>query len=358
MSIYKRFFALSIMVISLCSIATATEDVNNLQAELLANQDETVTLKFKEDGTFKIIQFTDTQDNQNTDPRTIELISTVCDDQQPDLVVFTGDNVRSGPLTELDVLTAIDNIVAPVDSREIPWFVTFGNHDEDHTALTGMAEPNQLAYYMTYAYNVNQAGPADISGTGNMHMFIMDSAGETPVFNLWGLDSNRYKPSSINGQSTDGYLSWDIIQFDQIEWYVSESKKIELAFGQKVPSFMFFHIPLYEFAAMWQDPVKHNVVGERNESECPGYFNSGLFATMIQRGDVRGVFVGHDHVNNYIGNYFGIYLGYAANAGFGTYGLDGDQKDRLRGARVFILNENDIDNFETYMVYAKDYGIQ
>ena len=85
MSIYKRLLAISIAAIGLCSIAAATEDVNDLQAELLANQDQTVTLKFREDGTFKIIQFTDTQDDQDTDPRTIELISTVCDDQQPDL---------------------------------------------------------------------------------------------------------------------------------------------------------------------------------------------------------------------------------------------------------------------------------
>ena len=79
---------------------------------------------------------------------------------------------------------------------------------------------------------------------------------------------------------------------------------------------------------------------------------------MLQRGDVKGVFCGHDHVNDFIGNYYGIYLGYAANTGFGTYGLGGTQNNRLRGARVFILNEDKIETFNTFMVYALDYGIQ
>jgi hypothetical protein len=100
------------------------------------------------------------------------------------------------------------------------------------------------------------------------------------------------------------------------------------------------------------------VVGERNEDECPGPFNSGLFSALLERDDVKGVFVGHDHNNDYVGNYFGIYLGYSANAGFGTYGLGGADNNRLRGARVFVLNEDDPEHFETHMVFARDYGIQ
>ncbi len=101
------------------------------------------------------------------------------------------------------------------------------------------------------------------------------------------------------------------------------------------------------------------VVGERNQDECPGPFNSGLYSALLERGDVKGVFVGHDHINDYVGNYFGIVLGYAASAGFGTYGLPVNEPEpnRLRGARVFILHEDAPNDFETYMAYAKDYGI-
>jgi hypothetical protein len=108
---------------------------------------------------------------------------------------------------------------------------------------------------------------------------------------------------------------------------------------------------------MWDNQENHEIVGERNECVCSGPFNSGLYAAMPQRGDVKGVFVGHDHINDYVGNYFGIYLGYSANAGFGTYGLDGPEKDRMRGARVVVIDEADPEHFETYMVRASDYGI-
>ena len=109
---------------------------------------------------------------------------------------------------------------------------------------------------------------------------------------------------------------------------------------------------------MWERRENHGVVGELNEPVSPGPFNSGLFAAMQERGDVKGVFVGHDHINDFQGDYFGIRLGYAANTGFGTYGLDGDEENRMRGARVFVLTERDPANFESYMVWARDYGIQ
>ena len=43
----------------------------------------------------------------------------------------------------------------------------------------------------------------------------------------------------------------------------------------------------------------------------------------MHRGDVRGVYVGHDHVNTYDGDYYGVRLGYGPGTGFGTYGLSG-----------------------------------
>ncbi|WP_202798997.1 hypothetical protein [Saccharopolyspora spinosa] len=104
--------------------------------------------------------------------------------------------------------------------------------------------------------------------------------------------------------------------------------------------------------------ARHGIVGERNEAECPGPFNSGMFNAILTRGDVKGVFCGHDHVNTYHSNYYGVLLGYAGSTGFGTYGLSGAERNRLRGARVYTLNENTENVLDsTYMVFAKDYGI-
>lgn len=104
--------------------------------------------------------------------------------------------------------------------------------------------------------------------------------------------------------------------------------------------------------------ARHGIVGERNEDECPGPFNSGMFNAILDRGDVRGVFVGHDHVNSYVGNYYGVQLGYAPGTGFGAYGLDGAERNRLRGCRVFELTEAGGDvSIDTRLVFASDFGI-
>lgn len=330
------------------------------EATARAVASEPPPLHFHPDGTFTIVQFTDTQDDHEIDPRTVTLMEAVLDDQDPDLVVFTGDNVRAGPTTPREVMLAIDKIASPPEAREIPWVITFGNHDEDHTSETGWGKTELLTHYRSYPHNRNLPGPAGVHGTGNMHLPILGSDGEVPVFNIWLLDSGRYAPDSVGGQSVeaDGLPGWDVIRPDQVAWYYETSRELEARLGHPIPALAFFHIPLQEFNAMWENRDRHQVVGEMNEPVSSGPFNSGLFAAMLDRGDVAGVFVGHDHVNDYVGNYFGIRLGYAANAGFGTYGLDGPEKDRMRGARVFHLREDDPRGFETFMVYAREYGIQ
>jgi Calcineurin-like phosphoesterase len=323
----------------------------------------TAPLRFRPDGTFNVVQFTDTQDTHDPDPRTIALIHAVLDDQLPDLVLFTGDNIcggETGPKTPADVQTAINKIVAPVNDRNIPWLVTFGNHDDDSDVYTGLGRNDQLDLYRSYSNNINLLSPEGVTGVGNMNVLIFSSTDDSvPVFNVWALDSGAYHPDKIAGQSptADSLTTYDWIKPDQISWYCTTSQRLESRYGRKVPGLMFFHIPLQEFSAMFDNSPQHAVVGERNETECPGAFNSGLFTALLERGDVRGVFVGHDHVNDYVGNYFGIYLGYSANTGFVTYGLKGKKKNSLRGARVFSLNESNPEVFETHMVLASGYGI-
>jgi predicted MPP superfamily phosphohydrolase len=130
----SRLWAAAGVVLSICLLGGAAWAEGNLWT----------MLRFKPDRTFKVVQFTDIQDDQAIDPRTVSLIEAALDDQRPDLVVFTGDNVTSGPRTAADVAKAIDNFAGPVDTRQIPWLATFGNHDEDHTPVTGVNEEKML----------------------------------------------------------------------------------------------------------------------------------------------------------------------------------------------------------------------
>lgn len=341
----------TVIIAALCLSVLSVVSLGLSKANVRAAQKSDVKLKFNSDKKFKIIQFTDTQDTQNIDPRTVNLMKKVLEQENPDLVVFTGDMIRRCN-TKNDVKQAIDNIAAPVEEKKIPWLITFGNHDDE---TNGVSKDEMLKIYMAYPHNINKPSPKNVQGVGNMNVLINSSEGNKPVFNIWALDSGKYAPQTIAGQGLGGY---DWIKFSQIKWYYDTSVKLEEENKKKIPSLMFFHIPLIEFGQMWAAKDAHNVTGERNETECPGAINSGLFSAMLERGDVKGVFVGHDHVNDYVGNYYGITLGYSANTGFGTYGLGGDQNNRMRGARVFNLNENNPDNFETHMIFAKDLGIQ
>ncbi|WP_248925777.1 metallophosphoesterase [Paenibacillus hamazuiensis] len=328
-------------------------------------------LQFNADGKFKIVQFNDMQDDEHIDRRTVELMEKVLDAEKPDLVVLNGDNITGGCDTAAEMKQAMNNIAQPMEKRGIKWAVTFGNHDEDSTPSGGLDEADMLKFYMAYKFNVNPPGERGITGTGNGHLLIRASKGSKPAFNVWLLDSGRYAPNEIAGQDFEGYPIWDWLRFDQVAWYYETSKKLEEKFGFKVPSLMFIHIPLWEHRFMWFASVdgrseedharalaKHRIVGERNEDECPGPINSGMFSAILARGDVKGVFCGHDHVNTYHGNYYGVLLGYAGSAGFGTYGLPGADRNRLRGARVFLLDEKAPDVLvDTHMVFAKDYGI-
>ena len=63
-------------------------------------------------------------------------------------------------------------------------------------------------------------------------------------------------------------------------------------------------------------------------------------------------------VNTYVADYYGIQLGYGPGTGFGPYGLGGAEKHRLRGARVFHLDQSVEGVYAgTELRFASDYGI-
>ncbi|MFB4352062.1 metallophosphoesterase family protein [Microbacterium sp. LS_15] len=329
-------------------------------------------LRFHSDGTFKVVQFNDTQDDELTDRRTVELIEKVLDQEKPDFVVINGDVITGGCETRLAVKQAINNVVWPMESRQIPWAVTFGNHDEDSLPQSGVDEAGMLAIYRSYDYNVNAENTRGVTGTSNTIVTIGSSAKKNrEAFALWLIDSGRYAPESINGQDFSGYPTWDWVRMDQVAWYRQQSQELEKRRGAKLPGLMFLHIALWEHRFMWWGGVdtrtesdaargraRHRITGERNEDECPGPFNSGMFNAILERGDVKGVFVGHDHINDYAGDYYGVQLGYAPGTGFGAYGLDGAERNRMRGGRVFELTETGDDvSMATRVVYARELGI-
>ena len=72
--------------------------------------------------------------------------------------------------------------------------------------------------------------------------------------------------------------------------------------------------------------------------------NSGLFTSFLEMRDVCGVFVGHDHNNDFAGVLDNICLGYGRKTGFNAPYPEILEK----GARVIQLYEND-KKFNTFI---------
>ncbi len=70
---------------------------------------------------------------------------------------------------------------------------------------------------------------------------------------------------------------------------------------------------------------------------------------LKEKGDVLGLFFGHDHNNSFIVKHGKLDLGYTQGMGFNIYG-----PGKNRGGRVFDVYEKHPDKYETFTVTAKD----
>ena len=105
--------------------------------------------------------------------------------------------------------------------------------------------------------------------------------------------------------------------------------------AEQVPMLMFFHIPVPEFRSLLEEEYEKRITGSFREKVWHSGVNGGLYAAALERPSVVGMFVGHDHVNDfcYRDLLSGIYLCYAGSAGYGAYSRPGFH----RRARVIEL---------------------
>lgn len=88
---------------------------------------------------------------------------------------------------------------------------------------------------------------------------------------------------------------------------------------QPAPGLVYFHIPLPEYSSF----DASNFTGVKQEGISSASINSGFFGTMVEAGDVKAVFTGHDHLNDFCGKLTGIQLCYAGGFGYHAYGKAG-----------------------------------
>lgn len=304
---------------TLCFILTLMFGILSTSAE---------TLCFHENGSFKIVQFTDFHyiyGDKRSDAA-LDCINKVLDAEKPDLVLLTGDLIYGRP-AEKGLRTILELIAA----RHVPFGVVFGNHDDEQ----GLSRKELLDIISGYPGNLT-ASQDSVHGMTNYVLPILSADGGQASAVLYCMDSNSY--SCLQGIS--GY---DYIRFDQIAWYRSCSEKYTAQHhGQPLPALAFFHIPLPEYRQAVTDE-NTVVIGTRMEKVCAPELNSGLFAAMREMGDVKGVFVGHDHDNDYVALWKNVLLAYGRYSGGNTV-----YNHLSNGARVIEWHENGA-KFDTWI---------
>ena len=276
-------------------------------------------LQFNKDGKFKIVQFTDVHFKYKNPASDIALerINQVLDEEQPDFVIFTGDVVYSAPADK-----GMLQVLEQVSKRKLPFVVTFGNHDNEQ----GMTREQLYDIIRQVPGNLMPDRGSVLSPDYVLTVKASSDAKKDAAV-LYCMDSHSYSPL----KDVKGY-AW--LTFDQVNWYRQQSAAYTARNGGKpLPALAFFHIPVPEYNEAASD---ENAIlrGTRMEEACAPKLNTGMFTAMKESGDVMGIFVGHDHDNDYAVMWKGILLAYGRFTGGNT-----EYNHLPNGARIIVLDE-------------------
>ena len=294
------------------------------------------TLYYNEDGSFRIMVLADMHINSSSDTTTLkETIKTLVDKEQPNLVIFTGDNVIGASNAD-SLRKCLDSLVGYIEEKQIPWCHVYGNHDRERA----LSNEEQQEIYQSYKYCISK-DERGVDGVGNYVHGIFNRDGSLGSV-IYFLDSG----------TSNGSYGYDYITDNQIAWYKNTSDILkEYNGGEAVKGIMAFHIPLkenqYAYENRLNTDIVYNYTGDRYEVICPSSKDTNLFETILAQGDVKAIVTGHDHNNDYMYNYYGVKLCSAPTISKHGYSASAEHE----GARIFDMALDTIDDVTTYVSY-------
>ncbi|KAF8631933.1 hypothetical protein AX15_002186 [Amanita polypyramis BW_CC] len=339
-------------------------------------------LHFSHSGNFKIMQIADLHFSvsqgvcrdtpkpcNNSDNITFSLLIDALNEEKPDLVVFTGDQLN-GQGTSWDPKSVLAKFARAVTDRNTPWAAVFGNHDSEN----GATREEQLDLMKALPYSLVERGPKDIHGVGNYVLKVMSAdPSKTHLLTLYFLDSGDYSRGLFNWL---GFIptDYDWIHQDQINWFVQQSaliSPIERPFhpdtskdfasiwsrqsDQLTPetrklakpnALMFFHIPLPEaYSDADIDPRtrkpldvgQHDLERPGNSKHNGGFWEKGILQAKESDHrntqfipEVKVVGNGHCHVTENCRRVQGIWMCFGGGGSYSGYGKTGfDRRFRI-----------------------------
>ncbi|KAK3023547.1 hypothetical protein RJ639_044632 [Escallonia herrerae] len=312
-------------------------------------------LRFRSDGTFKILQVSAKEAQKQQEKEREKLSGEENGDyidvlnmgfvsrkenagnvhEAGDISLEAGDNIF-GPSTS-DAAESLFQVFGPAMESRLPWAAVLGNHDQEST----MTREELMSFISLMDYSVSQRNPsaevsdpsnehllADIDGFGNYNLNVWGAPGShlanNSVLNLYFLDSG-------DRAIVDGVRTYGWIKESQLSWLrgISEvyqgqnqgkDQSADISFlSPTPPALAFFHIPIPEIRQL----SPKEIVGHFQEYAACSSVNSGVLQTLVSMGDVKAVFIGHDHTNDFCGKLSGIWFCYGGGFGYHGYGKAG-----------------------------------
>lgn len=327
-------------------------------------------LRFDSNRKFTILQVSDPQDLHNPRKTMLKMLDRAYDRVQPDLVIFTGDNILGNHLRDAvfgqrkviktdegefaRMKKAIQVLVNPVAKRHIPFSFIYGNHD-DMNCFT-KEQQNEIYFEYDNLVGFENKSPDTEAGTFNIPVYSRDKS--RIAFNLWCFDSSRQLP--------DGKV-FAAVTKECLDWYREKSAELKAENGGKaVPSLIFQHIPMKE----QEDLIDYCCPYSVGAISFPGHSmmrlnpklakgtlgepisaveeDFGEMQAIKDCGDCLAVVTGHDHNNSFDGTANGLRHIQTPGASFRCYG------NSERGVRVFVIDEDEPEKFETYTLGYKE----
>ncbi|KAJ8471628.1 hypothetical protein OPV22_025971 [Ensete ventricosum] len=295
-------------------------------AEVRVKRSAELPLRFSSDGGFKILQVADMHYGNGLVTRCRDVLPSEaarCSDlnstlflkrmieaEKPDLIAFTGDNIFGTSAT--DAAESLFKVFRPAMESRTPWAAILGNHDQEST----MTREELMSFISLMDYSVSQANPSGfvVDGYGNYDIRVHGAWGSglanTSVLNLYFLDSGDR--AMVGGVRTYGW-----IRDSQLTWLHTISEELQSRYP--APALSFFHIPIPEVRDLWF----RGFVGQFQEAVAFSSVKSGILQSLSSMGDVKAVFIGHDHLNDFCGKINGIWFCYGGGFGYHGYGRVG-----------------------------------
>jgi Calcineurin-like phosphoesterase len=209
------------------------------------------------------------------DPRTLEFVTRILDEEKPDLVVLSGDQVNGE--TAPDAQSAIFKYAQIFIERKIPFATIFGNHDDNEDTVRPLSRESQMQVIHSLPYSLSEPGPDDVAGVGNYIVEVLAPGSSAhSALTIYLLDTHSGSPDETH------FKGYDWLKKSQIDWFKDTAQSLKgahKAYSHIHLDMAFIHIPLPEYRN-----TKNAIVGAWKEAPMAPGFNSGFRDALVEEG--------------------------------------------------------------------------